>query len=426
MPKFSNKNGFAHILIVVAIVLLVVVAGAYLYINREQYLPHGTSDSTPTPTVSIDEEITPSPVSISCDEGFTTVPLQFDDFVSIIPLGAVNPPSNVFPKGYISFYLKRITPGDFKSPPSVVNVYAPADSRLTKLTTVSEFQNGVLLTRDYKLTFHLCDDVDYSLAHVINLDDAFQPLLDDINAQTLNDCVSIDSARSTFSTCEYDVDAEIKAGELLGTAGKQDRDTLDMGVIDKRTQGYPFVNDSLWDEEYRYASCPITLYSDNYQQVLNQLMGTFDLTQRRAKQPLCGESFYDERNTASGNWLFKEMDTASPQDRNLALIKDWIDPDLELFSIGTALYDQGVDDGTYYFTPQDNGNVNRAFEQIQPDGQIYCYQTKETRDLTSSAPLINFLLQLRPDGQLVIQRSFVIGCDNFDWIIDNTAKSFKR
>ena len=105
---------------------------------------------------------------------------------------------------------------------------------------------------------------------------------------------------------------------------------------------------------------------------LESRLGNYDGSILRTVAPVCGEVSQDEIGTAQGIWVLKSADNLYPEDVNIALVHDHVEPGYGLMSIGTSL------SGSIYgykqkFIPQGSGFTNREFSDVTADGNTYCY-----------------------------------------------------
>ncbi len=92
-------------------------------------------------------------------------------------------------------------------------------------------------------------------------------------------------------------------------------------------------------------------------------------------EPVCGTVNQDEWGTAQGVWFLsgEEVVERAREDEHMALVHDNIDPIIGAFSIGISLEEKGLPSSTYKFKPKHTGFVNRDFDEVKPDGNVYCY-----------------------------------------------------
>ena len=187
------------------------------------------------------------------------------------------------------------------------------------------------------------------------------------------------------------MDVKARTGELLGTAGGQagGSQALDWVTEDFRMTPLNFINNSRFigaGQDYsRYVACPLDYFTTGVHDALYGLLGgtpingNFSTILKRTAVPLCGTTDYDVPGTAQGNWFIGNMQKGAAfiEDPNLALIYDEINMSIGIFSVGTSMSSLGLQSGAYYFVPSSSGTVNRNFNSITPDANIYCYQTTQ-------------------------------------------------
>ena len=77
--------------------------------------------------------------------------------------------------------------------------------------------------------------------------------------------------------------------------------------------------------------------------------------------------------TLKGNWFFEETtDSISQWNNYLAFVNDNQNPQTQVVSIGGVI----TKAGKLEFTPTNSGQINREFEDVTPDGKIYCYESQ--------------------------------------------------
>ena len=79
----------------------------------------------------------------------------------------------------------------------------------------------------------------------------------------------------------------------------------------------------------------------------------------------------DHPGTAQGNWFSSQTQGGQIDfSKELALVHHNVDRESGAISVGGTIMEMGL----WLFREEENGLVNREFDQVVPDGQIYCYQ----------------------------------------------------
>ncbi len=339
-----------------------------------------------------EDEMQPEPHSIlpACDNQTLTIPPVDLDLVSnITPLGNFNPPGHALPTDHMYFYM-------LDEGPDTVTLYAPGDIYMT-----SVWAHDVSVEGDYALTYHLCDQEWGIFGHVKGFSEEVQAIFAD------TECA--DWKENVENICSRETVAFVPAGTPLGFIYRGG--TLDWGSYDNRYE-LDFVNKSrLGDPDSKpralYTTCPLDPYVE---QVKDDLYGKIS----RTKEPRCGAIMHDILGTLQGNWYY-DGEIVDPKvawggDEHLSFTEYNTDPNQLAISAGGIFTDPRV----LIFDPMDEGFTNRAFEDITPDGNIYCY---EGWGLAG-----RYLAQMVSDTQISIEHQFEI-CDEEMVFVDPTSYS---
>ena len=117
-----------------------------------------------------------------------------------------------------------------------------------------------------------------------------------------------------------------------------------------------------------------------------------------------------------------------PEDPHIALVHDNVDPSIGAFSVGNSL--PGLKSGVYFFDPQEEGFVNRDFNQVEvdeADGNIFCYELYVAGGghLPQSVASI-ILIQLTTDTTLHIEAQSANACGNGPWDFTDAVAVYDR
>lgn len=333
---------------------------------------------------------------------FTAAPVNMDNYYGLIPLGNLNPSGHTFPTDHIYFAKK--------SESSSASLYAPGNATITK---ISVSQNLTAGTSDYSITFKPCSDLEAYFLHVLSvsqkLSDVLVPPFSWDNTYT--------TGGSTFRNYGKNVSVSINAGEQIGTVK-----TFDLGAYDTRTN-LSFANPSRWTSLSKdHTVCPINYYSGSLKTTLMALFGDWDGDPRRTIAPICGTIEQDVADTAQGAWFKKGTASWQNEDEHLALVHDNVNPNIAKFSMGTSAGASGLSSGIYEFYPQGSGLVNRDFDDVRSDNNIYCYDVYSWRD----NDYISIVFQLTSNDQLRIEKNSSSSCGSGPWSFTDKYTDFER
>jgi hypothetical protein len=275
---------------------------------------------------------------------FTDPPFDTSDITALVPLGNLNPPAHTFPTDHMYFYC-------FTSKPSL-EIKSPGNVRILRISRIHINAGAFNDHYDYKIAFGSSNSYMY-WDHVSSLSPR---LLAAVNNFTGASCEpTYSTGGSTYQGCYVEPAGLMTAtGEVLGTIKTSNGLTgMDLGVYVNKTAGNP-----------------LEFFDTKSRSMLEAKLGSFDGKTKRTAIPISGEYNYDLPGTAMGNWI-KQGFPRTPEDNNIALVKDNVTPSIQVFSAGNTL--PGLSPGTYYFKPQSSGFINRNFAEVTGDGNIYCY-----------------------------------------------------
>jgi hypothetical protein len=340
-------------------------------------LPNKQSPPTPPPKQPVPEKTEePSPIKpveesqerglLDCDSRsiFTTSPLDIDNILGIVPLGNLNPPSHTFPTDHIYFYLPRREGGDCSD---VVTLYSPGDLIITRVNASEHVTAGFT---DYSITLQPCTEITVVLGHVSTLsEDLFGDTSAFSNWRQNNE---YSTGGETYRHWGKEYNIEISAGQILGTVGGNPNQwALDLGVYDQRITQENVANPRRWQQSwYLRAADPLYYYKEG--ELLNQLLKLVDRDIVEGKKPPYGSVLQDIPGTAQGCWFLSGVDETYPEDPHLALVHSNSRPSYAALSVGNSVRNLSGDE--YGFLPKDIGRLNRDFQDITSDGQLYGFQ----------------------------------------------------
>jgi hypothetical protein len=344
----------------------------------------------------------PSPSSASglpaCPAGnqlFTVTPLALEQVRGWEPLGHMGPPAHTFPTDHQ--YLYSTAFGQSVDPLLSIPVVAPANIRVTQLFR-STYAGGSVA--DYSVFFQPCADVLARFGHVVTLP-----------AELLAAAGPIDKFCSTYepspghptTLCQSAVFRyDIAAGQAVGTLGHGGSISLDWWLQDRRVAALHFADTARFagyngsdgfDEAHIVPAS--SYYTPAVAAQIAGKLGRFDGAVQRTTEPTGGTIAVDVDGTARGYW-FNPAQPYPPEAFHAALAPDYVTPtSLQVFSLGLS---QGNAAVYATFVPSYAGTVNRAFETVVADGQVYCWEPLERQNviLAQLIDATTLKLEVRP------------------------------
>jgi len=283
----------------------------------------------------------------SCEgKAFTHPPSGWNDFVKLIPLGNLFPPEHTIPTHHMYIRLEYAKQVDFQ---------AIGDIRILEIVRYRYPEQN---DEDYMFTFALCDQVYGYFIHIRQLSDKVMKAFDE------GACEEDSYGDGKYQTCTRKVDVEVKGGEYLGRVGKKDTGGYDLGVYDLR-KPLKWANPARNQGRAMLLVCPLDYYADGVRKQMYEKI-------EREEEPRCGKVNQDVNGTLKGNWYHESANPEGHGEWNteLAFAEDNNEPTTYAVSIGGIFTDAGRVD----FKPKHSGTINRAFEEVKPDGKAYCYE----------------------------------------------------
>ena len=372
-----------------------------------------TTTNTQTPTAQTTTTTTAPASSSDCSGKayFTVSPIATSDTTGIVPLGSLNPTGHTFPTNHIYFYI-RLSGGT----PVQTPLYAPGNITITSISADQHVTGGFT---DYQLYFKPCSQITGMFDHVSSLT---QAVLDQFNAGTTTSDSTYSTGGETYHKTTRTVSIPLSAGGQIGTAGGTHPGQLALDFQVQDTRSYiSFANNGRWNFEHNIV-CPLDYYSGGIAGTLTSLLGDYSGSPRRTAAPLCGQYDQDAAGTMQGTWFAAGVSSTYPEDPNLSLVHDNVQPNYGAISVGTTLANgSGVATGVYYFTPTSSGLVNRDFGGVT-DNQIYCYDTSDGKGQQVNT---SFIIQLSSSTTLQIQKIATSPCGAGPWSF-TSASQFTR
>ncbi len=308
---------------------------------------------------------------------FTVPPFDSAVVTALVPLGNLNPPAHTFPTDHMYFYC-------FTQLPSL-NIKSPGN--VTVFRVVRTHYNAGLASAYYDYTIAMGYDSSYLYwGHVSTLSPRLAAAVN--NFSTAKCQPSYITGGATFQQCFMNVSIQATPGEVLGIAvTKGGIAGMDFGATVMGT-----------------GANPLEYFDANARSLMEPKLGRYDGKVKRTAPPIYGEINQDITATAMGNWV-RQGFPRSPEDNNIALVKDNIDPSKQAISTGVAL--PGLPSGVYYFVPQSSGFTNRNFAEVKQDGNTYCY-TLGVKDFpfpgNSLLPSTSVIVKLENNNTLTVEK----------------------
>ncbi|MEW5916198.1 MAG: hypothetical protein AB1762_07325, partial [Gemmatimonadota bacterium] len=248
-----------------------------------------------------------------------------------------------------------------------VSLRAPGDLTVTELRRV-RYTPAQQAAEDYAISFQVCNEVKGHFGHVSSLSARFSP-----NSINWTNCQSYNTAQVRVESCTVsNLNIAFRAGEELGTGAASGLTAIDFGMTDTRVNHF-YVSPSRHPPDRLRAICMWETFDAANQAILfAKLRDVVRPSVVPRGEPRCGTMQVDVAGTAKGVWA--EAGVAGPvggdETRYLTLADYPYRPQDELaLSIGPANLGARVG----IVTRRTTGRINRAFEHVTADGQIYCY-----------------------------------------------------
>ncbi len=347
----------------------------------------------------------------SCPAGavYDSPPTDLSLIRGIEPLGHVAPPPHTFPSDHIYFYATTSTVEG-------VPVYAPGNVHITDIASTQYLSASPVFT-DYAVYFYPCKQLRTYYGHVRTLSPAVQRALDG----AAQNCSTYSTGDRTYYRCDTNVNIPLASGDLIGNGPPGG--AFDFGSYDDRVILGPFAAPVRHADSYQsHTVCPVDYFTTGPKTSMQALLGRGDGGYRRQVLPLCGQYNHDVAGTARGFWYYPGAPNV-PEDPHLSLIVDDVYAPKETISVGTSLPNQTPI--FYTFVANDNGQVDREFSEVRPDGNIYCYDTFYDPAGQLAGSHI-FILQLLNAQTIRFESQPDATCGAGPWSFTTNAVNFER
>ncbi len=318
---------------------------------------------------------------------FTVSPAAFPDIGNIVVVGGLGAPGHTLPTAHAGFYLA--TEGAAVRAPGPIQIIG-----LRRTTYVaSPNRQG---KNDFTAEFQVCKQVSGWFGHLTTLSE-FIPV-----ANGWTDCSRYSTAIETVETCRAKLEnVSLAAGQALGTSGLSKAlglMGLDFGLLDSRVNN-GYVADWRHPDPSRHAICAWDKFESSVRaQLFAKLSDPSRPSTVAAGEPRCGTMKVDVAGTLKGVWALPS-ETSPLAGNETAYItlanypyrpEDQLALSLGPVSLGATVAVVARGPGT--------GRVNRPFEQVTSDGQIYCYGPETQR------PQVSWLITMTGPSALSIRK----------------------
>lgn len=292
---------------------------------------------------------------------FTVLPVPATDLDLVTVFGGVDGPGHTLPTAHAGMMLAREN----------VALRSPGDLAITTVRRVryksSPTRQG---EEDYAIYIQVCKELTGWFGHVTSLSSFATGGFD------YDDCDTYSTAFETVESCEAKgLDIKVRAGDPLGTGGLSATRgflAIDFGMLDDRVNNFYAAPQRHPDGSF-HAVCPWEQFDDMNKAVLfSKLRDGSRPAKVPSGQPRCGSMEVDVVGTARGVWAESGVSgrVQGDETRYITLANYPYRPQDDLvLSIGPA----NLGARTSVVPRRTAGRVNRAFEEVTQDGQIYCY-----------------------------------------------------
>jgi hypothetical protein len=290
----------------------------------------------------------------AAEHKYTVLPIDYDEFNEVSPLGGIGPPGHTIPNEHVHFQMHAGESSDNVEP-----LRTPAG---IYIRNVASYPDSFDESRnEYVITFSLCKTLHGYYNHVKDVRGDLQTILDKIEGNC--------GYNNSGYWCSKDLFTFVPADTVIGGVGHL-QGNFDFGTLDYSRQ-LDFANVNVYGPDNgmfsrprtTYIACALDYYDDENKNLLYQKL-------KRTIAPFCGETMQDIKGTLQGNWFMGDVDLASDWDKQLAFLHEAVDPTISVVSIGGVF----TDSGKWSFFANSSGFINREFKDVTTDGNIYCYQ----------------------------------------------------
>jgi hypothetical protein len=295
------------------------------------------------------------PAAEACGPGpyFSTLPVPAVDLDAVPAFGGMDAPGHVLPTGHGGLFLTRAD----------VPLRAPGDITITDLRRVRYSGPDVPPgEEDYAIFFQVCRGVTGWFGHVSTLASRFSP-----SSVEYGNCETYSVPWATVESCEArNLGIQVLEGDDLGGGGP----VIDFGMLDDRVTNF-YVSPHRFGGP-NHAVCMWEQFDAAIQAFLfSKLRDPARPGITPVGEPRCGTMEVDVAGTAKGVWAEPGAGPIAGDERRYLALADYpYRPQMELV---LSLGPESVGARLAVVGRASTGRVNRAFEEVGPDGLIYCY-----------------------------------------------------
>ncbi len=286
----------------------------------------------------------------SCsNQPLTTLPTDLSKLEGIAPLGGVDTPDHTLPTDHMYMMYPY---GD----KTQKEVYAPADIVITDISYGKQIFEGEERSSDYRIDFYPCSELKLIYGHIDTVSEKIKSAIGTPESPGSGQCNTNTQVNSVITSCSWQIDLKISAGELIGTT-----DGWDLWATYEGSKG------NVLSPEYYHntdAVCPLNYWADDIKAQLYAVS-------KRTAEPKCGDAYVDKAGTLQGGWFAHKDPEKAKTDwsSHFSLAHHSIEHNIAQVAVAGTIADQFM----YRFTPKDSGTINVEPGITKPD-TTYCYQ----------------------------------------------------
>lgn len=272
--------------------------------------------------------------------------ITLNSITSITPLGNISPPGHTIPTEHVYINVAAPATGERTIP-----LTSPGQIWITHISGGPGGDYGG--STDYSVHFAVCEDVFGYFGHLDELSPSLLKIIDDLGCPA--------EAQAGTRDCSVEVLEPIDASAPLGTV--RTVGNFDLGIWDVRQERFA-VNPERYAGRSLFMQCPLIYFAESLSdRFLELLEGEGDAR--------CGQVSYDVAGALQGNWFLKG---AEEEDRSVFFGYDNLEPGSGVVAVSGGL----TEPGRMEFTPATSGSINRRFDEVTADGNVYCYERDGT------------------------------------------------
>ena len=301
--------------------------------------------------------------NVPCQGALTTLPIDRQSIMGVVPLGHLNPPSHTQTTDHVYFLL----PGYEEEISPSVDLLTPAQGTVVQLTSNTSDTTGTTFT-DWKIEIRVCAGGTIRFGHVSTMSAELLALTE----AEPDVCDRYGYEGYMFDSCSWrQIDVPLSAGDFIGTVGGLDTPNtgLDFWAYDWDGELHFAIDPTAQPEGILRAQCPLDWFVDALRtELYAQRMESRGI---RADEGIgCGKVFQDVVGAAKGFW-YSTVEVDGKWLDHLALVDDNVRSDHQAVSVASMVANPGY----WIFQKQSTGTVNRDFAQVTAGSGIYCYDT---------------------------------------------------